>query len=192
MLRAKVAKSLVGRFHDDVIDNYLEYVENAYGSASPQTEMTFREFVAECEETLGTSDSRVMRILLSLGWNLLEQKRYLEADEVGNDMNRRALHVAHDQFQVHGLEISAHAQYHTRRTFQAEGTLKEAINIAQRVYGKTDPWAVQLIFDLDSWLREWGRHDDADKMKAEVEGCLEINDISIWCDFLFSELDEGF
>ena len=108
--------------------------------------------------------------MLSLGHNLWAQGRYTEAEQLGLVALPRAqdfwdAHTVSDS--IEALRVMAWSQYQQHKAKPAEETLKMAISMAIEHWGMSDPWAIEIMTDLEKWLRGWGR-GEADDLRAEI------------------------
>lgn len=66
------------------------------------------------------------------------------------------------------LKIVSHSQFN-RRNVAAEQTMREAIQMIVEQWGIQHSWFFEFMNVLQSWLRDWGRQEDANKLRKEIE-----------------------
>lgn len=165
----------LGRYHKSTIECYLNFVD---GAMSPvNAEAPLRELLASSERDFGLWGSRTLDVMANLGYSLCSQGRYQDTEGLGLDLITRARAVGSSPYQVHGLELTAYAQYRLDNRLLAEINLREAADIDRVRWGETDIERVMILIRLEGWLREWRRHLEADTVKASIEEAIEPDDI---------------
>lgn len=192
----------VGRYTKEAVECYLDYVQGAYikdviTQADCLAEETIlRSFLQECLQVFEDPRDIPTIIVFNLGINLNRQKRYAEAEVLAKNILSNAqfrikelgledgpIHTGLFQEEIRGYFLQARAQYWLGKYDLAEKNVRAAIDCAVKVEGLNNPFAVNKRALLESWLREWGRDEDADEVKA-------INDSLLSADDTDSEIEE--
>ena len=168
----------LGRFHAMSTSYYVNYVSRRYSFDKAQEELLLKAYLEDCKRTCGDTSSNICRIMFSLADNLSEQKRWHDVENVTEELVARS-RVADGQVYnvISGLETLAECQYHLNKPDQAEKSLREAIDLTVSEEGERDLNVVPNLTMLEEWLREWGREEEADKLKEELEGLIGTDDI---------------
>jgi len=168
----------LGRFHAMSTSYYINYMSRRYAFDKPQEELLLRGFLEDCKRTCGDTSSNICRILFSLSDNLSMQDRWADVEVVTEELVARS-RVAEGQVYnvISGLESLAESQYHLNKPELAEKNLKEAIDLTVSEEGERDLNVVPNLTMLEEWMREWGREEEADKLKKELEGLIGKDDI---------------
>lgn len=183
---ANVLEQNDGRFSPLSVQSRLAYIRSRYGCNFPEEEVILRHLLADVTadaQAAGIAPSDGMfNTMKYLARNLKLQGRYREYEDVAKELvvNARVfrqLNPGHAFQNVHlssGLTTLAMAQYQQGKEDQAETNMRESVGI---VLSKANSWtwAIQKLNMLESWVREWGRIADADKIKEEINGLIELD-----------------
>ncbi|KAN0099735.1 hypothetical protein V8E51_013510 [Hyaloscypha variabilis] len=166
----------LGQFHMTSLLKRLDFIDAVHSLLD--TELLFRRLLAQWEEKESSSSNpQIMYILNFLGFNLLNQRRYSEAEQLGLD----AMSLAEKQDTVFPkidcLVLISYAQHGQNKRVLAENNLRRAIKFAVDEWGITDPLAIDKLILLEDWLREWGRVDEADRVRAEIDVAIGRDEI---------------
>ena len=176
--------SMAWQCWEDMLENHLEplnqtwllsrlgnIVTIGHRTGQQEAERLLRSLAIECEHTYGKSDTRHWRILQELAWNLVEQGRNEEAEQVGLYVlqeveNSKDVHDS-SWWTIGALDAISHAQYHQFKYDLAQNNLEHCIDIATQLSGKDDAETVKYSLKLEGWLRNWGRQREADELAAQ-------------------------
>ena len=168
----------LGRFHAMTTSYYVNYMSRRYAFDKPQEELLLRDYLEDCKRTCGDTSSNICRIMFSLADNLSEQKRWADVEIVTEELVARS-RVADGQIYnvISGLEALAESQYNLNKPELAEKNLREAIDLTVFEEGERDLHVVPNLTMLEGWLREWGREEEADMLKQELDGLIGKDEI---------------
>ena len=175
-------KSL-GCLHASSLNINLEFIDRVYGSISHSVaEAHLRRLLAQ-----GEKEPRIPRSILSimnrLGWNMYDQNRFAEAEQMALDVLSQAGSKGWYTLEVDALELLAFSQHEQDNKSSAEKNLRRSIQLAREAWGMGDPRVIDLMVVLLGWLRKWGREEEADQLQAEITEAIDRDDID-------EELDE--
>jgi hypothetical protein len=156
----------LGPFHKSSLNNLIEY--HYYAHNTGETESRLRRLLVRCETESSIPNEQIISIMNILGWNLFLQRRFAEAEQLGLDSLSQAEEQGLYYQQTQALYLIAHSHCHQNKRCLAEENLRRVIKLAISSWGRTDPIVLDLIVHLETWLREWGREDEADRLKAEI------------------------
>ncbi|KAE8448607.1 hypothetical protein EG329_009032 [Mollisiaceae sp. DMI_Dod_QoI] len=160
----------LGSFNRTSLQIQVSFVNRVYkGKDSKKEEKVLRTLLAQCEEVSNISVEQPMWIMINLGRCLLEQNQDLEAEEMGLRVLLRAEDAEVVEVQIQALDLIAWCQYEQNKRDSAEMNMRRAIEMATEEWGKADSWVINFMVTLESWLRRWGREEDADALHAEWE-----------------------
>lgn len=169
----------LGPFHTSTIEIFVSLILRTKNLL--EEEKVLRELLAQSEQALGVSSSSLLMVMYNLGVNLRDQRKYLEAEELGRQILDRAedieLHGERLVQKITALEFIAWVQYSQKENDQAEKTMRDVIKMIVDRWGAADLWAINNTIYLEQWLRSWGREEDAYKLRAEREGLIEEDEI---------------
>jgi len=167
----------LGALHETSLLCYIDYIVWIHGSSDHETEESLlRDLLMSCEKVYGDYSEMVLTITSRLAESVYEQKRYLEAEALALDVARRAQIASNEMHILLALEIGSNAEYEMGKYELAERHLRGSIAACERI-SMTHPWLVKARARLESWLREWGRHAEADLLKIEVDALIGRDDI---------------
>jgi hypothetical protein len=166
----------LGPFHRSSIDNNAKFFDFA-GSTEEEIEPRLRKLLARCESESSIPKSWIMQIMYCLGWSLLRQGRLAEAEQLGLDIVSQAEEQGLNYQQAEALRLLAHSQYHRNKRCLAEGNLRHSLQLAISAWGRADPYVHGIMANLERWLRKWGREDEADKLREEIDEVIGRDEI---------------
>jgi len=161
----------LGQFHNTSLWNRISFFGMVYSPRDAET--LFRKLLAQWEdnEQYGTN-SRTLDILVYLVNNLFKQNRFAEAEKLGLDAICRAENPCFFLEMIALLQLIAMAQRCQNKQPLAENNLRRAIQIASNVWHITEPVVIDLMARLEYWLRGWGRNEEADRLRAEIDAAI--------------------
>ncbi|KAH6722305.1 hypothetical protein BKA61DRAFT_172799 [Leptodontidium sp. MPI-SDFR-AT-0119] len=172
----------LGSFHAISLANRVDFISRLYGSKDLlEEEMMLRKLLVQVEQqTPSVSPRLVHRAMVTLGLNVLDQRKYIEAQKIGQAIISLAERDKESIFvedKIYALEIVARCQYHQDKNGLAEMNLREVIRLASERRGMKDSWAIDIMVLLEGWLREWGREEEAEELKVQRESLLKFDEM---------------
>ncbi|KAE9364653.1 hypothetical protein N431DRAFT_354655 [Stipitochalara longipes BDJ] len=166
----------LGQFHSTSLWNNLRFIGRVY--SPPDAEPLLRTLLAQYEEKRSNlSNVQTLEILRYLAHNLLKEGRYAEAEQLGFDIVSRAEEQEFIFYKTDSLRYLAYAQYYQNKRTLSENNLRRALQLAVDSGGIADPLSIDCLLTLEQWLREWGREDEADKLKEEIDVAIGRDEI---------------
>jgi len=151
----------------------LVFICADYGRRNPrEEEVKLRELLAQCDAALNPAPYSKVAVVLELGRCLIYLGRYDEAESL---ISKALVDVGPmKSFRIipDALPLLAWSQYCQDKQDLAERNMRQCIKMARRKEGKDSPEVVKQLFQLEVWLRHWGRQEDANLIRAETEECL--------------------
>lgn len=168
----------LGLLNKSTLRNHLAILNREYRLTNHVQEgVLLRKLLFDCEQFLGETAWQNKMIITELGYNLIHQERYEEAEQLGLDI----LSQHEDKLSFWGkvgfLELVARSQYYEGKEPLAEKNMRDAIVMIAGQYGVEYPDAIDMKIWLERWLRNWGRHEDGDILRAEIEEAIEEDDV---------------
>jgi hypothetical protein len=161
----------LGGLHLTTIRCWMEYSRSKGKNDPRELELMFWNLFEECKKTPG----HYKQTLLCMGGlcrQLHFQHKYAECLTVAVDcLSRvRAAGLYHNSYrdELMALEYIAEANYQLKDFSAAEATLHEVLVVTKRAVGEADPKSIENLSLLETWLREWGRHVEADGIKTKI------------------------
>jgi len=169
---------IVGRFDDDNCCNYSGYAKFASGG-SPYA---LRNLILECEQIRGKESFATFNLIYGFGLHLVEIGHYEEAYNVSTELLARTRGIAnrneeHISVEHWALRNMAKAQYFLKNAPLAETHQRLAIAMEIADFGTTDPLVIADCALLESWLRNWGRNDEADRVRMEYKAKVGTDEV---------------
>ncbi|KAL2073220.1 hypothetical protein VTL71DRAFT_10544 [Oculimacula yallundae] len=180
-----ISTGYLGLFSRSSIGTRLEFIRRVYGSKDVHQEgKMLQELLKQAEIQVPSASPRaVSSIMVKMGYNLTYQERYSEAEKIGKEIlswfsrDGGSVDVTN---KIEALRLVAECQYLQYKDNLAEMNLKEALRLAVEAWGPNDAFATEIALRLETWLREWGREDEADELKAQRDRIMDLE-----------EMDEG-
>jgi hypothetical protein len=127
-------ESILGPMHYFTSRSRLDYtqmVESMY--SLERAEMMLKTLVHHCKSSSGVADVRTLKLLDTLAETLMDQQKYVEAEEAVRDIITHASHAKPRSKSIDlcvaGLFILARVQYNKHRIDMVEANLRRAINL---------------------------------------------------------------
>jgi hypothetical protein len=143
----------------------LDYIKRVYGITNClEEERLLRELLAQFK---GSSSHPPLRVTLNLAHNLNRQGRYGEVEEMVLKVS--SLLQEHEIAErIELLKILSRSQFN-QGNLAAEQTIRTVIHTIVDQWGKQHAWVPEFMNVLESWLRGWGREEDANTLRGEIE-----------------------
>ncbi|PMD21762.1 hypothetical protein NA56DRAFT_748734 [Hyaloscypha hepaticicola] len=166
----------LGPFHLSSLSNNLDFLAGLR-ITKEESETHLRRLLVRCESESSIPNQQIISIMQYLGWNLIRQSRFAEAEQLGLDISSRAEEQRLLYQRTEALNLIAESQYHQNKRYLAEENLRYSLQLTISEWGRTDQYVLDLKIDLEAWLREWGREDEAERLKAEIEEVIGRDEI---------------
>lgn len=148
----------------------LDYIKRVCGVTNKLEEE--RLLRALLRRFCGIPNLSTPRVMLNLAHNLNRQGRHEEAE----NMARRVLSLLqkHEMYteriveRIECLKIVSHSQFN-QGNVAAEQTMREAIQMIVDQWGIQHSWFFEFMTVLRSWLKDWSREEDANKLREEMK-----------------------
>ena len=174
-------KQRLDPFHQTWLLAHLDYIMRIRSRIGlPEAEIGLRSLLTQCEQLCGRSDPRRFSILRRLTWILHEQRKFQEAEEVGQGILQWAENSKDKVWTMKALDIVSRSQYFQNKYDQAKDTLERCIDIAAGYYGDQHPVVIEYLVRLEEWLLYWGRREEAMELaaqRAQILGPAEIEEL---------------
>jgi len=168
----------LSRTHQTSISCQVNFVMSVHlGKHPADAETHLRKLLLECEEVTGKSSKQCASIRFALATALHRQAKYPTAESTLVQLLRLARETGDHQFEAHLLRKVAWSQYPQGKTVVAERTLQEAIELIGRHGERSVPWAIESMAAIDSLLRTWGQEEKANKLRAQIEDMIGLDEI---------------
>jgi len=176
------AATNLGAYHSLPISSYINYLNICLGDDFLQEEIALRELLAGCEKDCGKVSAASCRLMYKLSGNLLRQQKWAECETLCIDLVERARAVE-GQWErlIGGLENLAESQYNLKKNDLAEMNIREGNReLLERMRSSGQEFGLFIVANLtllETWLREWGRVEEAENVKAEMGSWIGHDDI---------------
>lgn len=172
----------LGSFHANSLENRIDFISRVHGSKDLlEEEMMLRKLLVQVEQqTPSAYPKLVTRVMVNLGFNIVDQGKHIEAEKIGQaiiSLAERDEESIYIEDKIDALEIVARSQYHQDKNGLAEVNLREALRLASEAWGMEDPWAIDLMTRLEMWLWGWEREEEAEFLKVKKEDLLKLDEM---------------
>ena len=111
--------------------------------------------------------------MLNLAHNLNRQKRHVEAEEMALEvlslLQEYEIYASRIVERIKSLKIVSRSQFSQGKTLVAEQNMRDTIQMIMDQWGKQYSWVPEFMAVLESWLRGWGREEDTNTPRGEIE-----------------------
>ena len=173
-------ENILGKFHIVSFQSNLNFIDRVYRTSESsfvEGEVHIRRLLSQCEEFSGGSSWQTLRSMIRLGWNLYYQFRYEEVEALGLDILSRVLGQTSPSEEVDALKIVAWCQHRQGKYDLAEDNLQRAIRLTVDECDREDLVAVEYMVDFEGWLREWGRDEEANELRATINEAIGRDEV---------------
>ncbi|WQF76999.1 Putative tetratricopeptide-like helical domain superfamily [Colletotrichum destructivum] len=112
------------------------------------------------------------RVMLNLAHNFNKQGRHDEAEAMAMEvlllLQGYEMYNSRHVERIESLKIVSRSQFDQGKTTEAEQTMQEVIQMIVDRWGMQHAWVPEFMNVLEGWLRDWGREEDADKLRGEI------------------------
>lgn len=164
-----------GRFGESDLMSRLDFIATVYGRDLFEAERLLRILLAQWSNVFPVQNAR---ILYAMVYNLYTQGRYLEAEELGLDVETQAKNPgSRTSVGVHMATVTlvAKSQYYQSKVNLAEASLKRSTQLGVCRWGQTNPRVVENMLTLETWLRGWARGGEADELRVKINGLIGLD-----------------
>ncbi|KKY13893.1 hypothetical protein UCRPC4_g06909 [Phaeomoniella chlamydospora] len=161
----------LGPFSRLAVSVRLDYIKRVYGITNyGEEERLLRNLLTQ----LGNIPTHPKpRVMLNLAHNLNRQERHDDAEamalEVHSLLQREGIYARRVVERIESLKIVSYSQFNQGNAASAEQTMHEAMELIVDQWGIQHPWILEFKNVLEGWLRAWGREEDANKLRGEIE-----------------------
>jgi tetratricopeptide (TPR) repeat protein len=157
----------------------LDYIKRVYGITNYlEEERLLRDLLAQFG---GIPSLPTPRVMLNLAHNLNRQGRYNEAEEMALEvlslLQEYEIYASRIVERIESLKIVSRSQFNQGQTLAAEQTMREAIRMIVDQWGIQHSWVPEFMNVLEGWLRGWGREEDANTLRGEIEELMGKDEI---------------
>ena len=176
---ADIFDSELGTFSPLAVSVRLDYIKRVYGITNYlEEERLLRDILAQFGGIPRLSTPRVM---LNLAHNLNRQGRHNEAEEMALEvlwlLQEYEIYARRIVERIESLKIVSRSQFNQGKTLAAERTMREAIRMIVDQWGIQHSWVPEFMNVLEGWLRGWGREEDANTLRGEIEELMGKDEI---------------
>jgi tetratricopeptide (TPR) repeat protein len=164
----------IGRFHLKNSCSYVAYYQCVYGGISVAR---LASLISECELVRGPDNYASFNLIYSLGALLIKEGRYAEANETSLTLLLRARRSGYKDVEYWGLRNLAKGYYGMGNKILAEINQRATLELMEADMGRTNPQVINEWVRLETWMREWGWDEDADKLRLEIQCKTGIDEV---------------
>ena len=159
-------------FHRAWPNSRLDYIEAlSFYKDNEDAEMLLRSLSLECEQLCGKLDPRYWDIQHCLAWNLYEQNKYKDAENLTEDILHCIQHTRdknlYEGRTINIRELLSQSQYRQKKYDLAEENMRQCIHMKIKSSRKDDGDCIYYSLKLVEWLKDWGRQDEAMEIAAK-------------------------
>ncbi|PVH81966.1 hypothetical protein DL98DRAFT_514339 [Cadophora sp. DSE1049] len=169
----------LGTFNRLAVSVRLDYIKRVFGNTNYlEEERLLRDLLVQSGNSF---EGYTPRVMLNLAHNLNRQGRHNEAEEIGHQvLSLIKENEARGQFiveKIDSLKLISRSQHSQKKELAAERTLRQAISMVVGEWGWKHSWAPEFMLVLEGWLRGWGREEDANVVRAEIDALMGRDEI---------------
>ncbi|MCJ1430841.1 hypothetical protein MMC27_000191 [Xylographa pallens] len=143
----------------------LNYLKRVYGTTDHlEEERHLRGLLAQFG---GISGHPTRRVMLNLAHNLNRQGRHDAAEKLAWEV-----HSLLQKYEIHEMiefmKVVSRSQFN-EKILAAEWNMRNVIKLIEHWLGEQHSWVPEFMVVLEGWLRDWGREEDANKLRGEIE-----------------------
>lgn len=164
-----VFDDVLGPSHRLAVSVRLDYLKRVTINNYPDEERLLRDLLSRFG---GSPRHATPRVMFNLAQNLNRQGRHDEAGKIALDVStmlrQHRIYAGRDSERIESLKILSHSQFHQGKASEAECAIQQAIHLIEDLWGQQHPWVVEFMNVLESWLRCWGREEDANVLRGKI------------------------
>ena len=161
----------LGRFNWRTLSIELYLLASKSLDGAEHTTEAHLTLLQAMELALGASDPRVLSTRHALALHYLKEGNYIEAIETAQRIVDVGAHTG--AVRASALYILSYAQYKLSMTTLAEQNLRQAIHTRAKYYGWKDGDVLTYMPELENWLEEWERPDEAAAVRRHRHEILD-------------------
>ncbi|MCJ1388433.1 hypothetical protein MMC18_001280 [Xylographa bjoerkii] len=183
-----MTKRTTGLYSFESIRSETNLICQTHHTDSARQEFLLRELLTKYENGTTRPNDAGVHVADYCADAMVDQGKYSEAETLlGGSLRQAQRSVCLTRMrEARSLANLAQTQYLQHKIDRAEENLRYATNLYRQEYAM-DGTVARLYDRLAGWLREWGRHGEADELSDKLEGVWRHDDISV--DDLPSEQD---
>ena len=165
----------LGRFNWDALNIQLSLLQLKSMEGAAHITEGYLTLLQQMELALGTSNPQVLKVREQLALHYLKVREYAEGAKICQsiiDLAAQTGNVRPDTHATALYNLSA-AQYYLLETTLAEQSLRQAIQTRVKYFGWEDGRVLGYMSELEIWLAEWGRPDEAAEVRRQREEILD-------------------
>jgi tetratricopeptide (TPR) repeat protein len=179
MIQARLCVSasladLWGVFHPTVLRCYMDTLRR---ERSINSLNRLRDLKVQAEQMLSKDDRRILRLKYAYGAALHDFGRHAEAVEALQDCLQHSLRTGSTSLASNSHAKIGQAYHKLGCNREAELNVRKSIDLA--IVDKAYNLLPGLKTLLRIWYAEWGREDEAEKVKDEIDEQLGPDDVSV-------------
>ncbi|CZR64437.1 uncharacterized protein PAC_14335 [Phialocephala subalpina] len=168
-------KTALGPSHRSSLDANIDFISRVNNNLD--AEHLLRKLLSQYKDRSIVETQQILRIMISLGWSLFHQGRYIESEELGLDAFAQAKERVLFASMIVALELIASCQYKENKDALAEGNIRLLIEMVVNEWGVDHPVAIDNMALLETWLWKWGREEECHVLKAKVDEAIGKDDV---------------
>jgi Tetratricopeptide repeat len=178
----------LGRYSPSAHRLRLGYIREIQGRIDRESaEALLRTMIDDCERLFGVTDDRYLNTLYLLALFLCQHGQFARAQSAARDLIRNAdvyeslfgTPGSCMEFRISGMEVLASCQFEKGDEQSAEATMRQAIEMSMKEYGREHPTTLGYLADLSGWLIQWGRGAEADPISEQALQILKETSVLI-------------
>ncbi|CZS92382.1 uncharacterized protein RAG0_02805 [Rhynchosporium agropyri] len=171
--------SILGILHPLAVSVRLDYIKRVYGITNhAEEEWLLRDLLTRLG---GIPQIPTPRVMLNLAHNLSKQGRHDEAEcmalAVLSLLQDHEMYAKRIVERIESRKIVCRSQFNRGKVLEAEQTMRQAIQLIVDQWGMHHSWVLEFKNVLEGWLRWYGREEDANKLREEIEFLIGKDDI---------------
>ena len=155
-------------FHHAWLTSRLLYIQTvgSYGEWE-KAEMLSRCLLTRSESFFGKTNLRYWLIQNSHAMLLFKRKKYGEAEDVAQHSLQCIEREQDADSMIPALYLLSRYQFQQSKYNSAEKNIRRCIRMDAEIYGKDSARNIQCSLKLETWLKRWGRHEEAAALAAQ-------------------------
>jgi hypothetical protein len=160
--------SVLGQFHPYSFLSNLFFLQ--VRSNDIDTERSLRRLLSQYKQSSPIVNPQYVDTIAVLGWNLLIQSRYAEAEYLGSSALKET-EGGSAYTRIKMAKLLADSEFYQGKIDVAEGHLRYAIQTIVSELGFIE-WTIGCMAELESWLRYFGKLQEADNVRIQIQEAL--------------------
>ncbi len=157
----------------------LDYIKRVYEFTNYlEEERLLRDLFAQFDDILKVSISRMM---LNLTHNLNRQKRHIEAKKMTLKvlalLQEYEIYAKRIVEKIECMKIVSRSQFNQEKILAAKQIMRETMRMIVNQWKIQSSWVLEFMNVLKSWLEDWSREKNVNKLREEIEELMRKNEI---------------